>query len=54
MGFATTHAQAKALETRFVLGSRLEALLREVRRLYRLSGGEKFSALAKGAVAWAA
>jgi len=47
-------ACAKALETRFVLGSRLEALLREVRRLYRLSGGEKFSALAKGAVAWAA
>jgi hypothetical protein len=47
-------ACAKALEARFVLEGRLEALLREVRRLYRLSGGEKFSALAQGAVAWAA
>jgi hypothetical protein len=46
-------ACAKALEARFVLAGRLEALLREVRRLYRLSGGEKLSALAKG-VAWAA
>lgn len=47
-------ACAKALEARYVLEGRLEALLREVRRLYRLSGGEKFSALAQGAVAWAA
>jgi hypothetical protein len=46
-------ACAKALEARFVLAGRLEALLREARRLYRLSGGEKLSALAKG-VAWAA
>jgi hypothetical protein len=37
-----------------VVAGRLDALLREVRRLYRLSGGEKFSALAQGAVAWAA
>jgi hypothetical protein len=51
---ALAAACAKALEARFVLAGRLEALLREVRRLYRLSGGEKFSALAQGAVAWAA
>lgn len=44
----------RALEARYVLEGRLDALLREVRRLYRLSGGEKFSALAGGAVAWAA
>jgi len=47
-------ACARALEERFVLAGRLDALLREVRRLFRLSGGEKFSALAQGAVAWAA
>ena len=47
-------ACAHALEARYVLAGRLDALLREVRRLYRLSGGEKFSALAQGAVAWAA
>lgn len=51
---ALAAACARALEARFVLAGRLEALLREVRRLYRLSGGEKFSALAEGAVAWAA
>lgn len=51
---ALAAACARALEARFVLEGRLEALLREVRRLYRLSGGEKFSALAQGAVAWAA
>jgi hypothetical protein len=50
---ALAAACARALEARFVLAGRLEALLREVRRLYRLSGGEKFSALAQG-VAWAA
>ena len=47
-------ACARALEARYVIAGRLDALLREVRRLYRLSGGEKFSALAQGAVAWAA
>ena len=51
---ALASACAKALEARYVLAGRLEALLRDVRRLYRLSGGEKFSALANGAVAWAA
>jgi hypothetical protein len=51
---ALAAACARALEVRFVLEGRLEALLREARRLYRLSGGEKFSALAQGAVAWAA
>ena len=51
---ALAAACAKALEARFVIAGRLDALLREVRRLYRLSGGEKFSALAQGAVAWAA
>lgn len=51
---ALAAACAKALEARFVVEGRLEALLREARRLYRLSGGEKFSALAQGAVAWAA
>jgi hypothetical protein len=51
---ALAAACARALEARFVVEGRLEALLREVRRLYRLSGGEKFSALAQGAVAWAA
>ena len=47
-------ACARALEARFVVAGRLEGLLREVRRLYRLSGGEKLSALAQGHVAWAA
>ncbi len=51
---ALAAACARALESRYVLAGRLEALLREARRLYRLSGGEKFSALAQGAVAWAA
>jgi hypothetical protein len=51
---ALAAACARALEVRFVLEGRLEALLREARRLYRLSGGEKFSALAQGALAWAA
>ena len=51
---ALASACARALEARFVIAGRLDALLREVRRLYRLSGGEKFSALAQGAVAWAA
>jgi hypothetical protein len=51
---ALAAACARALEARYVITGRLEALLREVRRLYRLSGGEKFSALAQGAVAWAA
>jgi hypothetical protein len=51
---ALAAAYARALEARYVVAGRLEALLRDVRRLYRLSGGEKFSALAQGAVAWAA
>ncbi|HUJ25266.1 MAG TPA: hypothetical protein VLW85_04555 [Myxococcales bacterium] len=51
---ALAAACARALEARYVLQGRLDALLREVRRLYRMSGGEKFSALAQGAVAWAA
>ncbi len=51
---ALAAACARALEARYVMEGRLDALLREVRRLYRLSGGEKFSALAQGAVAWAA
>ena len=51
---ALAAACARALEARFVADGRLDALLREARRLYRLSGGEKFSALAGGAVAWAA
>lgn len=49
---ALAAATAQVLEARYVLAGRLEALLREVRRLYRLSGGEKLSALAQGAVAW--
>ena len=40
-------ATAKMLEVRYVLAGRLEALLREVRRIYRLGGGEKLSALAQ-------
>jgi len=51
---ALASACARALEARYVLSGRLDALLREVRRLYRLSGGEKFSALASGSLAWAA
>lgn len=51
---ALASACARALEARFVLAGRLEGLLREVRRIYRLSGGEKLSALAQGQVAWAA
>lgn len=41
-------ACARALEARYVLEGRLDALLRHVRRLYRLSAGEKYSALAYG------
>ena len=51
---ALASACARALEARYVVAGRLEGLLREVRRLYRLSGGEKLSALAQGQVAWAA
>ena len=51
---ALAAACARALEARYVLAGRLESLLREARRLYRLSGGEKLSALAQGQVAWAA
>jgi hypothetical protein len=47
-------ACARALEARYVLRGRLDGLLREVRRLYRLGGGEKLSALAQGQAAWAA
>jgi hypothetical protein len=51
---ALASACARALETRYVLEGRLDGLLREVRRLYRLGGGEKLSAFAQGHVAWAA
>jgi hypothetical protein len=51
---ALAAARAKVWEARYVLAGRLDALLREARKLYRLSGGEKFSALAQGGVAWAA
>ncbi|HEY5676589.1 MAG TPA: hypothetical protein VIR81_07390 [Myxococcales bacterium] len=51
---ALAAACARAWEARYVLSGRLDALLRDARRLYRLSGGEKFSALAQGALAWAA
>ena len=44
-------ATAKVLEVRYVLAGRLEGLLREVRRIYRLGGGEKLSALAQGMAA---
>ncbi len=37
-----------------VMRGRLDGLLREARRLYRLGGGEKLSAFAQGQVAWAA
>ena len=51
---ALAAACARAWEARYVLQGRLDALLREARRMYRLAGGEKFSAFAHGAVAWAA
>src|SRR6266849_5239238 len=51
---ALAAACARALETRFVVRGRLDGLLREARRLYRLGGGEKLSAFAQGQVAWAA
>lgn len=51
---ALAGACARAWEARYVLQGRLDALLREARRMYRLAGGEKFSALAHGEVAWAA
>jgi hypothetical protein len=51
---ALAAACARTWEVRYVLAGRLDGLLREARRLYRLAGGEKFSALAHGAVAWAA
>jgi hypothetical protein len=51
---ALASACARAWEARYVLEGRLDGLLRDARRLYRLAGGEKFSALAQGAVAWAA
>ena len=51
---ALAAACARAWEARYVLSGQLDGLLREARRLYRLAGGEKFSALAQGAVAWAA
>ena len=51
---ALAAACARALETRFVLQGRLDGLLREARRLFRLGGGEKLSAFAQGQVAWAA
>ena len=51
---ALAAASARALEAKFVLTGKLEGLLREVRKLYRLSGGEKLSALAAGQLAWAA
>jgi hypothetical protein len=51
---ALAAAAAQVLEARFVVQGRLEALLREVRRLYRLGGGEKLSAFSAGQGAWAA
>ena len=51
---ALAGACARALEARYVVQGRLDGLLREVRRLYRLGGGEKLSAFAQGQVAWAA
>ena len=51
---ALAAACARALEARYVVQGRLDGLLREVRRLYRLGGGEKLSAFAQGQVAWAA
>jgi hypothetical protein len=51
---ALAAAAAKVLEARYVVQGRLEGMLREVRRLYRLGGGEKLSAFAAGQGAWAA
>jgi hypothetical protein len=51
---ALAAACARALEARFVVTGRLDGLLREVRRLYRLGAGEKLSAFAQGQLAWAA
>jgi len=51
---ALAAACAKVLEAKYVFTGRLDGLLREVRRLYRLGGGEKLSALGAGQVAWAA
>jgi len=51
---ALAAACARELEARYVVHGRLDGLLREVRRLYRLGGGEKLSAFAQGQVAWAA
>jgi hypothetical protein len=45
---ALAAACARVLEAKYVLAGRLEALLREVRKLYRLGGGEKLTALAQG------
>ena len=47
---ALAAAFARFLEAKYVLTGRLEGLLREVRKLYRLGGGEKLSALAQGAL----
>ena len=44
-------ATARVLEARYVVQGKLEGLLREARRLYRLGGGEKLSALAQGRLA---
>jgi hypothetical protein len=44
-------ATASVLEARFVLAGRLDGLLREARRLYRLGGGEKLTALSQGRLA---
>ena len=49
---ALAAACAKVLEAKYVFTNRLDGLLREVRKLYRLSGGEKLSALAAGQLAW--
>ena len=51
---ALAAAAARVLEARYVVAGRLDGLLREVRRLFRLSGGEKLSAFAAGGEAWAA
>ena len=51
---ALASAAARVLEARFVVAGRLDGLLREVRRLFRLGGGEKLSAFAAGGAAWAA
>jgi hypothetical protein len=44
-------ATARVLEARYVLQGSLDGLLREVRRLYRLGGGEKLTALSQGLLA---